>query len=106
MVEAVLNTTVVVLNTASPSRFVGLNTLNHWRNCMSFIRVTDLESGVKIDINSDHILSFTPSDTAGSIIRLLDGNLYSVKDTPRSIRGFIKKAQGNLPTVPPEMMEA
>lgn len=66
---------------------------------MTFIRVTDAASKTKFDVNSVHITSHTPFGE-GSKIRLADGEVYSVLDTPRSIRSYIKKAQGNLPAVP------
>lgn len=65
---------------------------------MSFIRVTDNESGEKIDLNSNHIVAFRGmGDGQGSEISLIGGNFHSVKDSPRSLRGYIKKAQGMLP---------
>lgn len=71
---------------------------------MSFIRVTDAATGIKIDINSVHVMSFT-AHGEGSKIVLLNNEVYAVSDTPRSIRGYIKKAQGNLASVP-DLVEA
>ncbi len=65
---------------------------------MSFIRVTDAKSGERIDLNSDHIQAFRGlGDGQGSQIALADGTNYNVKDSARSLRGYIKKAQGGIP---------
>ncbi len=65
---------------------------------MSFIKVTDKESGERIDLNSDHILAFRGlGEGKGCQIALLGGTSHIVNDSPRSIRGYIKKAQGVLP---------
>lgn len=65
---------------------------------MSFIRLTDKESGEKIDVNSNHIVAFRGvGDGEGTEVVTTVGGTHSVTDSPRSIRGYIKKAQGSLP---------
>jgi len=62
---------------------------------MSFIQVTDAKSKIKIDINSDHIICFMP-DGLHTKIALINGDVYSVTDTPRSIRDYIGQAQNKV----------
>ena len=65
---------------------------------MSFIRVSEQdESKTKVDLNTVHIVSFRPATDAGAVIDLTDGGTLYVNESPRQLRGFIKKAQGTLP---------
>lgn len=65
---------------------------------MSFIRVSEQdESKTKVDLNTVHIVSFRPASDAGAVIDLTDGGTLYVNESPRQLRGFIKKAQGTLP---------
>ena len=66
---------------------------------MPFIRVTDVKQKQVVDLNIAHIVGFTPAhrDLSGSFITLINGEIYHVEDTPRSLRGYIKKAEGTLP---------
>ena len=65
---------------------------------MSFIRVSEKdESKTKVDVNTVHIVLFRPASDAGSMIDLADGGTLYVNESPRQLRGFIKKAQGTLP---------
>lgn len=67
---------------------------------MPFIRVTDVRDKQVVDLNINHIVAFTPAigrDLQGSLITLNNGDVYHVEDTPRSLRGYIKKAEGTLP---------
>lgn len=65
---------------------------------MSFIRVSEQDDNkTKVDVNSVHIVSFRPAADAGSMLDLSDGGTLFVNESPRQLRGFIKKAQGTLP---------
>lgn len=72
---------------------------------MPFIRVTDAQQKQVVDVNIAHIVAFTPAagrDPQGSFITLNNGVIYHVEDTPRSLRGYIKKAEGTLPLPEPK----
>lgn len=68
---------------------------------MSFIRVSARDNKCKIDLNSVHIVSFSAGRVqgadVGSDIELTTGEDLYVNESPRQLRGFIKKAQGTLP---------
>lgn len=68
---------------------------------MSFIRVSLRHSKDKIDINTAHLVSFKPLFADGKEVAteltLLNDDKYSVNESSRQIRSFIKKAQGTLP---------
>lgn len=67
---------------------------------MPFIRVTDVVQKQVVDLNVAHIVGFTPAtgrEQTGSLVTLANGDVYHVEDTPRSLRGYIKKAEGTLP---------
>ena len=65
---------------------------------MSFIRVTTKKNAVKLDLNLNHIVHFETHQTGeGSYITMIDGTDYEVTNSSRSLRGYIKKAQGTLP---------
>lgn len=66
---------------------------------MPFIRVTDVQQNQVVDLNIAHIVAFTPANRnqQGSFVTLNNGDVYHVEDTPRSLRGYIKKAEGTLP---------
>ena len=68
---------------------------------MSFIRVSARDNKCKIDLNSIHIVSFSAGRVQGadigSDIELSTGEDLYVNESPRQLRGFIKKAQGTLP---------
>lgn len=61
---------------------------------MTYIRVVDHETKLNVDLNTDHIVAFAPADDSGTLISLVNGVTYRVDDTPRSVRGFVRKAQG------------
>ena len=61
---------------------------------MTYIRVVDHETKLKVDLNTDHIVAFAPADDSGTLISLVNGVSYHVSDTPRSVRGYVRKAQG------------
>lgn len=65
---------------------------------MGFIRVTDKDTQEKIDLNVEHITAFRGlGANAGSQVVIINGDNFTVSDSPRSLRGYIKKAQGSLP---------
>lgn len=68
---------------------------------MSFIRVTLRGSKDKVDVNSAYIVSykagFADGVENGAQITMLNDDLLLVNESPRSLRSFIKKAQGILP---------
>lgn len=67
---------------------------------MSFIRVTGRDATKKkIDVNTTHIVGFSPEDGAGTgaDIQLTTGQLLQVNESARQLRSFVRKAQGNLP---------
>lgn len=61
---------------------------------MTYIRVVDHETKLKVDLNTAHIVAFAPADDSGTLISLVNGVSYHVSDTPRSVRGYVRKAQG------------
>lgn len=61
---------------------------------MTYIRVVDHETKLKVDLNTDHIVAFAPADDSGTLISLVNGVSYHVSDTPRSVRGYVRKAKG------------
>jgi hypothetical protein len=67
---------------------------------MTYIRVVDNDTNLKVDLNTAHIVGFAPATdsdgavTSGTHISLSNGGVYHVSDTPRSVRGFINKATG------------
>lgn len=66
---------------------------------MSFIKVTDKLTNTLVDINSAHIVGFAAlpeSEGKGSAVSMHNGDVYKVTDTCRSLRSFIKKAQGKF----------
>jgi hypothetical protein len=66
---------------------------------MSFIRVTQRNgSRTKTDLNVNHVVWYTPgARSEGSDILLSNDEILPVNESPRSLRSFIKKAQGILP---------
>lgn len=66
---------------------------------MSFIRVTKRDTGkTKTDLNVNHIIGYTPGEgDVGSDVLLSNGDGLMVNESPRSLRSFIRKAQGTLP---------
>ena len=69
---------------------------------MSFIRVSLRHSKDKLDINTAHLVSFKPvldiaGKETGTELTMLNDDRYSVNESSRQIRSFIKKAQGSLP---------
>lgn len=64
---------------------------------MSFIRVTLKHNGVKVNLNSANISSFSDASDSGSVITMTNDDDFEVTDSARSLRGYIKKAQGTLP---------
>jgi hypothetical protein len=66
---------------------------------MSFIRVTQRDgSKTKTDLNVNHVVWYTPAiRQEGSDILLSNDEILTVNESPRSLRSFIKKAQGTLP---------
>lgn len=69
---------------------------------MSFIRVTlRNEKKTKVDLNSAHIVHYHAGSNGGaevgSDVTLLNDDILTVNESPRQLRGFIKKAQGTLP---------
>lgn len=65
---------------------------------MPFIRVTRTRDDVVMDININRIESFSQEKGNKFTTLCLQGeSVYHVNDTPRSIRGYIKKAEGLLP---------
>lgn len=71
---------------------------------MSFIRITDLATGKKIDLNSNNIMAFSEADVGTKVI-MSSGPMYIVSDSARSLRGYIKKANGQLPSKAVEATE-
>ena len=67
---------------------------------MSYIRVTDYETKLKVDLNSNHVVAFAAHAEGGTLISLVNGVTYRVSDTPRSVRGFVFKAQNLNELVP------
>lgn len=61
---------------------------------MTYIRVVDHETKLKVDLNTSHIVAFVAAEDSGTLISLVNGVSYHVSDTPRSVRGFVRKAQG------------
>ena len=68
---------------------------------MSFIRVSLRHTNDKLDINTAHLVSFRPLLADGKEVAaeltMLNDDRYSVNESSRQIRSFIKKAQGSLP---------
>lgn len=65
---------------------------------MPFIRLNSFNQASVIDVNVRTILTFSalPGDKYTTVC-LRDNLNLQVTDTPRSIRGYIKKAEGLLP---------
>lgn len=73
---------------------------------MSFIRVTLKADGSKVELNINHVTHFSVASTGeGSSIVLANGDVLQVTDTVRSLRGYVKKAQGVLPEKTAEAAE-
>lgn len=66
---------------------------------MSFIRVTQRNADkTKTDLNTVHVICYTPEvGGTGSDIALRDGTKLAVNESPRQLRSFVRKAQGQLP---------
>lgn len=63
----------------------------------SFIRLFDHESKTEININTDHIASFLPTeDKGGSVIRMANGMSHTVSESNRSVRHAIRKNSESL----------
>jgi hypothetical protein len=56
-----------------------------------FIRLKDIHTN-DVNININHIIGFQPSDSGGSTLSFSNGTSGEVLDSPRSIRGYVKKA--------------
>ena len=65
---------------------------------MTFIRVTRLNNGNRVDLNSAQIISVEQlnGEGKGSLIQAADNLNFEVKESARQIRAFIKKAQGQF----------
>ena len=73
---------------------------------MSFIRVTLKSNGSKVELNINQVTQFTAATTGeGSSITLANSEVLHVTDTVRSLRGYVKKAQGVLPEKASEATE-
>lgn len=68
---------------------------------MTFIRVTRLSNGNRVDLNSAQIISVEQlnGEGKGSLIQAADNLNFEVKESARQIRAFIKKAQGQFEDV-------
>ena len=62
---------------------------------MPFIQVTDTQADKRL-FNCDHIVQVRADDreTSGSIIVTADGEEHMVKESYRSVKGYILKATG------------
>jgi hypothetical protein len=73
---------------------------------MSFIRVTLKADGSKVELNINHVTHFSGASSGeGSTIILANRDYLEVTDTIRSLRGYVKKAQGVLPEKAAETAE-
>lgn len=67
---------------------------------MTYIRVVDHETELKVDLNTAHIIAFAAArdvdgnELPGTHISLVNGLTYHVSDTPRQVRGYVRQANG------------
>lgn len=71
---------------------------------MTYIRVVDDKTKLKVDLNANHIVAFAQAMEDGEVVRgtlisLTTGGVYHVSDTPRSVRGYLLKATGQVTPV-------
>ena len=65
---------------------------------MPFIRLNSAHDKSVVDVNISTIISFSVKPgNVHTTVELRDNLTMLVSDTPRSIRGYIKRAEGLLP---------